>query len=231
MIYLKFIPLGQVYSARNIRVKSSRGEVFSLSSNEVVERKISSSEDLTFKLDYHKTNLSLRGDDKGKKFYLIYLKVRQSFPLNYIDMMFKNSLAIKEVTEAEFLEVDNSQLFLEERVSRNSPLLGHVFMLLTLVSMLQFMALLVSGNWLKDTFFWILSSFSLIGLLVMRFQKRELFYSQVYSRTFAFVSYAILFAIYLFSIVSISIWVVYLCLLLMTALKVIELRKEGVITS
>lgn len=80
MVYLKFIPLGQVYSARNIRVKSSRGEVFSLSSNEVVERKISSSEDLTFKLDYHKTNLSLRGDDKGKKFYLIYLKVRQSFP-------------------------------------------------------------------------------------------------------------------------------------------------------
>lgn len=76
MINLKFIPPGQFYSARSIRVNSDVDTTFSLYPYKGIVVDDSKIQELKFKLDYHKTNLSIDKNTTEEKYYLAFLKCR-----------------------------------------------------------------------------------------------------------------------------------------------------------
>ncbi len=227
MIELKFIPPGQFYTARSVKVTSGSGNIYSLLPNNSCLIDESEINELNLKLDYHKTSFEIKANPFEKQYYLIYLKCRESLPLYFFDLLFKNCLAVKKVTEPQFNEPYKTNVLIENNkiIDKNSALFTSVLMLSALLLLFQFLILIVHPDFspLTPTFYF-LTGISTISMIYMRLGSRDLFYSQFYTRISAFLLYSFIFSFYTF--ISSS-WLCYINIILIpfVVLKTLRLKK------
>ena len=228
MINLKFIPPGQFYSARSIRVNSDVDTTFSLYPYKGIAVDDSKIQELKFKLDYHKTNLSIDKNTTEEKYYLAFLKCRPSFPLNWIDLMFKSSLTTLKVTEKEFLDPFASDVFVKQNqvVNKSLKTFSQLILFSALICVLQLITIAISVyTEPMHSLFWVFTSASLVGLIAMRTSKKVLLASQFYSRVIAFLVYSTLFLIDAFTI-SYLISFFSILLLILVLIQTIRFRRN-----
>ena len=100
MIYLKRIFPNNLYSAKGIKVKTTSGKKeYNLNSTSILS--IPPTSKLFLKIDYHKTEIDIIGS-KIDAYYIVNLKPKSNSILFFINVLFKNSLETRKVTEEEF---------------------------------------------------------------------------------------------------------------------------------
>lgn len=102
-IFIKCIFPYNYYLARNVKIKKSNGDVYTVGHRQTLCLETNHEDWLDFKLDYHKCRLIM--DDLSKKddlFVTVTLKCRKTFPYRYTDVMLKNSMEAKIVSQEDF---------------------------------------------------------------------------------------------------------------------------------
>jgi hypothetical protein len=125
MIYIKRVFPDNFYLLRKVKVKQDNKTVTKIGHAETTPMSAEGSQ-LEFKIDYHKAQLQMpqAGEDH---YYVLYFDIRNSFPLNYTDMMFKNALRIKKVNENEFKSLNSKDFYTSEDEETIKPDSGKIF--------------------------------------------------------------------------------------------------------
>lgn len=102
-IHFKCIFPYNYYLARNVKIKTSSGNRYALGHLQTLSIETDNETWIEFKLDYHKYRLELKNHYEGDNLYLVVtLKCRNTFPYQYTDVMFKNAMLARVVTQEEF---------------------------------------------------------------------------------------------------------------------------------
>ncbi len=100
MIYLKRIFPNNLYAAKTIKVKTASGKKeYVLNATSILT--IPPTNKLFLKIDYHKAEIDIIGSKKDA-YYIVNLKPKSNSILFFINVLFKNSLETRKVTEEEF---------------------------------------------------------------------------------------------------------------------------------
>lgn len=100
MTKIKCLFPGNNYLLRKISIKIDDKLVAKIGHNEVIELDLEQHH-VRFSLDYHKAKIDGK-ELKNDSYLILYFDFRDYFPYNFIDIMFKNSLRAKIVSELEF---------------------------------------------------------------------------------------------------------------------------------
>ncbi len=132
---IKAIFPGFTYSSRQIKILDENNKVIGYLTpgqewilDEVPEK-------LKFKLDYHKISVhNLKEDDN----LIVYFNYRNTFPLNFFDLMFKNALRYKKVKESDWDKEGDFYVKFNNRgaIEKTATHLSFIFFLAPLLSLL-----------------------------------------------------------------------------------------------
>jgi hypothetical protein len=154
MIYLKFITPGNYYSHRKVKVTAKNGVVNFLSSNENLLLHINDYEtEYQLKLDYHKLTFITKTIEINKDyFFIVYFNYRPFLPLFFLDLMFKNSLRIREVSDFEFKHFTQQNFLVNETsfLKRQNPGVKRTIYLCIINGIIQSFVLFDTPNKLKS---------------------------------------------------------------------------------
>ncbi len=100
MLTIKCLFPKNQYTLRKATIKTASDEVFYIGHTETIT--IPNPKGIIrFRLDYHSTKLNTSEIDNDA-FVLVYLKHRKTFPYIYTDIMFKNAMEARVVSKSEF---------------------------------------------------------------------------------------------------------------------------------
>lgn len=231
MIKIKFIPSGQFYTSRSLKVFSD-DKTFFIPANKILtleEENINSL--LRFKLDYHSKDLNIKPEAEDT-YILVYFKCREALPLYLIDLMFRNSLDTRIVTKKEFNEPFKSEVLLNRTniVNKKSSAFIKLLTLSVVISVLQLSILLI-GN-LSQNLNIIFGLFSIVNALSFLWvwkNRKTLFYNQLYVKLSMFVIFSFVFLYYTFymNLWISGIFLVLLLLLISNLLKFSTTKKKN----
>ncbi len=188
MIQIKCLFPDNNYLLRKVKIKVDNKTISRVGHNEIVEIDNQIDKPIKFKLDYHKANIQL-SDFKTDKYLIVYLSFRNYVPYSTTDLMFKNCMRVKEISKEEFEKFDMS-FFKTPAVKPLIFNLANIYVISAgILLALQFTALpFLNLNNDKGTsnFSFLFGLISLIGFVVMIFNRKKLSENQYNIRNIAF---------------------------------------------
>lgn len=229
MIKIKFIPAGQFYTSRSLKL-FLEDKLFYISTSEVLilgEKDLGLGSLLKFKLDYHSKELNIKSESENT-YILVYFKCRESLPLFLIDLMFRNSLDTKIVTAEEFAEPFKSGVLINKAslVNKKSKAFIKLVTLSVIISVLQFSVILIGDlNPNLSIIFGLFSIISATSFLWLWKNRKTLFYNQLYVKLISFIVFSIVFLFYTFSL---NAWIsgLLMALILLLILNIIVFNPK-----
>jgi hypothetical protein len=216
MAQFKFISPGALYSARSVQARTKNGHAYILSPNQSVRIPDEELTDLQLKLDYHKRVLGEENLQINDNHFLVFLSFRKAFPLNYIDLMFRNRLQTIPVSQAQFdLPSECNELVKSEVIVDKKTIEFKAIVSLSIV--LCFIQSLIL--WQSDSgidgypLYCYFTGFSLLGFLLMLRTKKVMYQDQFRLRQISYSLYSIAF-LFAFPIVGLTFFMI-ICLLIM----------------
>jgi len=199
MLKIKCVFPKNYYLLRKVKIKISNKTIAYIGHNEVIELDEAEKEEITFKLDYHKTKIKVP-DSKTDKYLILYFNFRNYFPFSVTDIMFKNSLRAKFVDESEFNNFSKSfyKEYPSEIMTFNNTAI-YTIMIGVLIScqflIIPFLNLHNSNS--ANNFSFFIGIASLIGFVSMIVNKKNITNKQYHIRILAFGIASILLLIYI----------------------------------
>ena len=199
------------YLLRKVNIKINNITIAHIGHNEVVELEVSEKDEISFKLDYHKTKIKI-SNPNSKKYLILYFDFRNYFPFYIIDIMFKNSLRAKFVDKYEF---NNFNILFNKDSSHTELIVFNKTVIYTIMigALISCQFIIVpllnfgnSNNINNFSFFIGITSF--IGFILMIVNKKNITNEQYNIRMLAFGIASFLLLIYIqyytiFKIISI----------------------------
>jgi hypothetical protein len=200
MIFFKFITPGNYYSNRKVKVLDQNGVVNFLSSKENLllhNNEIKNKYQL--KLDYHRLTFTTKTNEKNKNvFIIVYFNFRAFLPLFFFDLMFRNSLRIREVSEFEF-ENANQQNFLINETRflniQNQEVKIILSLCITNCIFQLFVLFGTPGNFKSDALLFIGTAISLISLSRIFFTRKKITLHKFLSQIFSYLLFSLILII------------------------------------
>jgi hypothetical protein len=196
MAQFKFISPGSLYSARSVQARTKNGYAYVLSPNQSVCIPDEEITDLRLKLDYHKQVLGEENLQINDNHFLVFLSFRKAFPLNYIDLMFRNRLQTMQVSQEQFDFPWKSNEFVNSEDVVDKKTMGFKAMVLLSVVLCFIQSLIL---WQSDSgiegypLYCYFTGFSLLGFLLMLRTKKVLYQDQFRLRHISYLLYSIAF--------------------------------------
>ena len=226
MAQFKFISPGSLYSARSVQARTRTGNSYALSPNQSVCIPDEELTDLQLKLDYHKQVLGKENLHVNDKHFLVFLSFRKAFPLNYIDLMFRNRLQTLPVSQEQFDFPSESNEFVNNEDIVDKKTMGFKAMVLLSIALCFIQSLIL---WKSDSgmegylLYCYFSGFSLFGFLLMLRPKKVMYQDQFRLRQISYLLYSIAF---LFAFPIAGLTFVMIILLVIMGLGFYRLNKS-----
>lgn len=169
MTAIKIFFPGEFYTRRKVKVQSESETFYLNKSNEktafLIDKKV---EKLKFKIDYHQSELDLVSPNQN---IIVYFDFSPNPVLATLQLMFKNCLRTKQVSEEEFVNLNPQNFYHKEEsnLSRFSFTVGIILSLFLFLSAMVVILSLPKYNVLKDFnavlfYFGLISSVGVISL-------------------------------------------------------------------
>lgn len=218
MAQFKFITPGSLYAARSVQARTKNGQAYVLSPNQSVRIPDDELTELQLKLDYHKHFFGEENSPNNEKHFLVFLSFRKAFPLNYIDLMFRNSLQTIPVSQEQFdFPSECNELVKREGIVDKKTI--EFKTMLSLFMVLCFIQSLIL--WKSDAgiegypLYCYFTGFSSLGFLLMLRPKKVMYQDQFRLRQISYLLYSIVF-LFAFPVAGITFtMVIYLVILVL----------------
>ena len=196
MAQFKFITPGSLYAARSVQARTKNGHAYVLSPNQSVRIPDDELTELQLKLDYHKHVLGEENLPINEKHFLVFLSFRKAFPLNYIDLMFRNRLQTLPVSQEQFdFPSECNELVQSEGIVDKKTIEFKAMVSLSIV-LCFFQSIIL---WKSDSgiegypLYCYFTGFSLLGFLLMLRPKKVTYQDQFRLRQISYLLYSIVF--------------------------------------
>ena len=198
MIKIKCVFPNNYYLLRKVNIKIKNEAIAQIGHKEVIELDVFEKL-IKFNLDYHKTQIKFP-NSKIDKYLIIYFNFRNYFPFSIIDIMFKNSLCAKFVDESEFNNFNES--FYKEHTSEvitfNKTVIYTIIIgILISCQFLFFPFLNLNNSNSINNFSFFIGIASLIGFMLLIFNRKNITKKQYNIRALAFGILSILLLFYI----------------------------------
>jgi hypothetical protein len=206
MAQFKFISPGALYSARSVQARTRNGHAYVLYPNQSVRIPDEELKDLQLKLDYHKRVLGEENLQINDNHFLVFLSFRKAFPLNYIDLMFRNRLQTMQVSQAQFdLPSECNEIVkIEEIVDKKTIEFKAMLLLSIVLCFLQSLILWQSDSGMDGyPLYCYFTGFSFLGFFLLLRPKKALYKDQFNLRLISYSLYSIVF-LFAFPIVGLT---------------------------
>ena len=216
MAQFKFISPGSLYSARSVQARTINGNAYALSPNQSVCIPDEELTDLQLKLDYHKQVLGKENLHVNDKHFLVFLSFRKAFPLNYIDLMFRNRLQTMQVSQEQFDFPSESNELVNSGDVVDKKTMGFKAMALLSIVLCFIQSFIL---WKSDSgmegypLYCYFTGFSLLGFLLMLRPKKVMYQDQFRLRQISYLLYSIAF-LFAFPIAGLTFAMVILLVIL-----------------
>jgi len=213
------------YLLRKINIKVNDELVAKIGHNETIELDIEQ-KPIIFKLDYHKAKID--GKELGKdNFIILYFDIRNYFPYNFLDIMFKNCLRAKIVSEIEFksfnetfysIDPKNAELMKWNFSSIYSVIIGFLFSL----GFISNVWVIQNNDSDINNFTFIIGLATLIGFINIVITRKKITLRQFKLRIIAFG----ILSIILISFLNLTLLLKVILYLLSTSILMLNLKNS-----